>query len=194
MKSPLACGSLRQYMTSPLAYGSLRGKVGSALRCAALGIALVFAASAAQAQLATKLPTTEVTIGGERFTLEVARQPADQFRGLGGRTHLDPHGGMLFVFPFPHTTAFVMRDCPIAIDVAFLDPSGRVIAVHEMTPEPPRREGESAMAYESRLAQYPSGLPAMFAIETAGGRLRQLGVKGGDVIAIDAAALLAPEP
>ena len=176
-------------MTSPLAFGSLRGTMGGALRGAALGIALALAASAAQAQRATKLPTTEVGIGGESFTLEVAREPATQFRGLGGRTHLDPHGGMLFVFPFPRPTAFVMRDCPIAIDVAFLDPSGRVIAVHEMTPEPPRGADESEMAYESRLKQYPSGLPAMFAIETAGGRFRQLGVKGGDLIEIDAASL-----
>ena len=181
-------------MMSPLALDSLRGMSRNVLRSAALALAIAAAATVAQAQLATKLPTTEVSIGGERFTLEVARKPADQFRGLGGRTHIDPHGGMLFVFPYPHTTAFVMRDCPIAIDVAFLDPSGRVIAVHEMTPVPPRGEGESAMDYESRLAQYPSGLPAMFAIETAGGRLKQLGVKGGDVIAIDAASLLTPEP
>ena len=176
-------------MRSPLAVGSLRGTMGDALRFAALGFALVFAATAAWAQLATKLPTTEVEIGGERFRLEVAREPAAQFRGLGGRTHLDPHGGMLFVFPFPRTTAFVMRDCPIPIDVAFLDPTGRVIAVHEMTPEPPRGADESETTYEARLTQYPSGLPAMFAIETAGGRLRQLGVKGGDLIDLDAAAL-----
>jgi hypothetical protein len=165
-----------------------------AARRAALAIAVALAVFAASAQpLATKLPTAQAVIGGERFTLEVAREPADQFLGLGGRTHIDPHGGMLFAFPYPHATAFVMRDCPIAIDVAFLDPSGRVIAVHEMTPEPPRRSDETPMDYESRLAQYPSGLPAMFAIETAGGRFKQLGVKGGDVIAIDPAALVPAE-
>jgi uncharacterized membrane protein (UPF0127 family) len=109
-----------------------------------------------------------------------------QYRGLGGRTHIDPHGGMLFVFPSPRATAFVMRDCPIPIDVAFLDASGRVIALHEMAPEPPRRPDESAVAYESRLKQYPSGLPALFAIETAGGRMRQLGLRGGDKVEFDA--------
>jgi uncharacterized membrane protein (UPF0127 family) len=173
-------------MTSPLAIGSLRG------RSAGLVFALGFAAIAAQAQLATKLPTTDLVLGGEKFTLEVARDPAVQYRGLGGRTHIDPHGGMLFVFPSPRATAFVMRDCPIPIDVAFLDASGRVIALHEMPPEPARRPDETPMAYESRLKQFPSGLPAMFAIETAGGRLRELGVKGGDVIEIDAMSLFAP--
>ena len=149
-------------------------------RAAALAITAALAAFAAPGQpLAPRLPTAEVTIGGERFTLEVARDPATQFRGLGGRTHIDPHGGMLFAFPFPRTTAFVMRDCPIPIDVAFLDADGRVIAIHEMQPEPPRGAGESTGAYESRLRPYPSGLPALFAIETAGGRLRALGLHGG---------------
>jgi hypothetical protein len=152
-----------------------------ALRISASAIAFAMTAIFAQAQLvATKLPTTDVMIGGERFTLEVARDPATQFRGLGGRTQIDPHGGMLFVFPFPRSTAFVMRDCPIPIDIAFLDAEGRVIATHEMQPEPPRGADESVSAYESRLHQYPSSLPAMFAIETAGGRLRALGLHGGD--------------
>ena len=173
-------------MRSPLAVGSLRG------RSVGLVLALVLAANAANAQYAAKLPTTELSIGGERFTLEVARDPAVQYRGLGGRTQIDPHGGMLFVFPSPRATSFVMRDCPIPIDVAFLDASGRVISLHEMPPEPARRADETPMAYESRLKQYPSGLPALFAIETAGGRLRQLGVKGGDVIEIDRATLSTP--
>lgn len=163
-----------------------------ALRISALAIAFAMAALVAVAQpLATKLPTTDVWIGGERFQLEVARDPATQFRGLGGRTTIDPHGGMLFVFPYPHATAFVMRDCPIPIDIAFLDAEGRVIAIHEMQSEPPRGADESAGAYESRLRQYPSGLPALFAIETAGGRLRQLGVHGGDRIELNREALLA---
>ena len=166
-----------------------------ALRPTLLAIAVAFAATAAGAQpLAPKLPTIDVTIGGERFTLEVARDPMVQYRGLGGRTHIDPHGGMLFAFPYPHSTAFVMRDCPIPIDVAFLDPDGRVIAVHEMQPEPPRAAGESAADYEERLHQYPSGLPAMFAIETAGGRMRQLGLRGGDQLELDRDALLRPPP
>ena len=152
-----------------------------ALRISALVIAFAMTALAAQAQpLATKLPTTDVMIGGERFQLEVARDSATQFRGLGGRTRIDSHGGMLFVFPYPYATAFVMRDCPIPIDIAFLDGEGRVIAIHEMQPEPPRGKDESIAAYESRLRQYPSALPARFAIETAGGRLRALGLQGGD--------------
>jgi uncharacterized membrane protein (UPF0127 family) len=156
--------------------------------------ALAFAAGAAAAQpLAPKLATTEVVVHGERLVVEVARTPSEQYRGLGGRTHIDPKGGMLFPFGAPRVTAFVMRDCPVPIDVAFLDAGGRVIAVHEMQPEPPRRTDESPVEYESRLRAYPSGLPAWFALETAGGRLRELGLRGGDTVQLDR-AVTAPTP
>jgi uncharacterized membrane protein (UPF0127 family) len=85
----------------------------------------------------------------------------------------------------------VMRDCPAPIDVAFLDAQGRVVAVYEMAVEPPRAPGESAYAYEARLPLYPSAGPVHFAIETAGGRLRELGVTAGARVALDATSLIA---
>ena len=155
--------------------------------CAALVLGALASAvpSRADATAAERLPTVSATIGGERFELELARDPAVQFRGLGGRSSIDPHGGMLFVFPAQQPLAFVMRDCPVPIDVAFLDGEGRVINVHAMKPEPPRAPGESAPAYEARLHPYPSALPARFAVEVAGGRLDELGVGSGDRIEID---------
>jgi len=136
-----------------------------------------------------RVAIVSATIGGERFDLEVARNPMAQFRGLGGRTSIDPHGGMLFVFPEAEPLAFVMRDCPIPIDVAFLDAQGRVINVHPMVPERPRASGESTTDYESRLHPYRSALPARFAVEVAGGRLAELGVHSGDKIDLDLKSL-----
>lgn len=128
------------------------------------------------------LPTREVAIGGERFLLEVATDAQAQFRGLGGRTVIPRNGGMLFVNASPRLLAFVMRDCPIPIDVAFLDADGRILNVHTMKPEPPRREGESVSAYEGRLPAYSSLGPAQYGIELAGGRFAELGVGKGDRI------------
>jgi uncharacterized membrane protein (UPF0127 family) len=159
---------------------------GRGLRRVATAAALAVALAAAPAHAKTPLPTVDVVIAGERFALEVARDPLVQARGLGGRSWIDPHGGMLFVFPAPRATAFVMRDCPVPIDVAFLDAAGRVISIHAMQPEPPRGPDESAAAYEARLRPYPSGLPARYAIETAGGRMRELGLRGGDVVELPA--------
>jgi uncharacterized membrane protein (UPF0127 family) len=135
------------------------------------------------------LPTAPVTIKGERFVMELALTDAARIRGLSGRASIDPEGGMLFVFPTSQRREFVMRDCPAPIDIAFLDASGRVVAVHQMTPEPPQAPDESAMQYEIRLKRYPSRFPAQFAVETAGGRLAELGVKEGDLIEFDAAGL-----
>ena len=45
------------------------------------------------------------------------------------------------------------------------------------------------MQYERRLPGYPSGAPAQFAVEVAGGRLAQVGVQVGTRLVFDAAAL-----
>ena len=134
--------------------------------------------------------TLRVAIGGEPFDLELALDAPARQRGLGGRDHVAPRGGMLFAFPRSHELRFVMRDCTVPIDIAFLDAEGRVVAVHEMRPEAPRGEGESAAAYELRLPTYSSVFPARFAIETAGGRLAELGVVVGQRIEFDRDALL----
>jgi len=135
--------------------------------------------------------TIFLAIGGESFALELALDPATRQRGLSGRTELPRSGGMFFAFRSPRPLAMVMRDCPEPIDVAFLDAEGRVVALHSMRPEPPRRAGESATQYELRLPAYSSGAPAQFAIEVAGGRLAQLGVRVGTRLVFDAAALAA---
>lgn len=164
-----------------------RGPRALALRALAAALALTLlpvAPSSAQGGL----PTREVVIGSERFRLEVAADPAAMYRGLGGRRTIPRNGGMLFVHPAPRPLAMVMRDCPIPIDVAFLDAEGRVLNVHTMPPEPPRRPGEDAIAYEARLPSYPSAGPAQYAIELAGGRFAELGVKPGDRIDVAPAA------
>ena len=160
-----------------------------ALRIAALLLAAACAperhASAGSAEVAF------VRLGEEAFTLELALDPATRRQGLSGRGALPSNEGMLFVQPRPSPMAMVMRDCAAPIDVAFLDVEGRVVAVHAMAVEPPRARGESPMAYEARLPLYPSGAPALFAIETGGGRLREVGLAVGDRVALDTAGLAA---
>jgi len=131
-----------------------------------------------------------VRLGEETFALELALDPATRHRGLSGRGALARGEGMLFVQPRLAPMAMVMRDCAAPIDVAFLDADGRVVAVHAMVAEPPRASGETAAAYEARLPLYASGVPALFAIETAGGRLREVGLEVGDRVAFDRGGLI----
>src|SRR5690606_13775605 len=101
-----------------------------ARRAFAIALAAWVLACAPEAHAQGGLPTREIEIGVERFLLEVAANPASQFRGLGGRTVIPRNGGMLFVNRSPRPLAFVMRDCPIPIDIAYLDADGRVLNVH----------------------------------------------------------------
>ncbi|MFG0273891.1 MAG: DUF192 domain-containing protein [Phycisphaerales bacterium] len=133
--------------------------------------------------------TLRVRVGSETFRLELALDNETRTLGLGGRDEIARDGGMLFVFPQAAQLSFVMRDCPIPIDVAFLDGGGRVVAIHEMQPEAPRGENEGFWEYENRLKRYSSRYAAQFVIETAGGRLKETGLAVGDLVPIDTETL-----
>lgn len=134
-------------------------------------------------------PTPEgrfrVEIAGETFDLEPALDNATRTRGLGGRESVDPDGGMLFVFPTPQILGFVMRDCLVPIDIAFVGDTGRVIGMHAMPVEEPQRDDESATEYELRLKRYTSRFPCRIAIEVAGGTWARLGLEVGDRVEIE---------
>lgn len=141
------------------------------------------------------LPIEEVTISGKTFELERADTGETRFHGLSGRSSIPANGGMLFVFPARQVQrhGFVMRDCPVAIDIIYLDVAGRIVGMHKMVPEPPRSEAEKAIdpetsvnaAYEARLKKYNATYPAQFAIELAGNTLDSLKLKDGDKIDLD---------
>lgn len=178
----------RRRMTARLALGA--GLVALGAGC---DTGMAGADAPADAKSADDAPhapeTTRVRLGEETFRLELALDNETRTLGLGGRTRIPSDGGMLFVFPQPAQLSFVMRDCPVPIDVAFLDGGGRVVAIHEMHPEAPRREGEGPWEYESRLERYSSRFAAQFAVETAGGRMAEVGLKVGDLVPIDTEAL-----
>ena len=163
---------------------SARSGAGHRTTAWALATGLVLAmAGVAVAQGA--LPTVAATIAGESFRLELAEDSETMFRGLGGRTEIPTRGGMLFAYPAPRPLAFVMRDCLVPIDIAYLDAEGRVLNRHTMRVEPPRGEDESVAAYEARLPSYRSAGPARYAVEVAGGLLDELGVRPGDRIELE---------
>jgi uncharacterized membrane protein (UPF0127 family) len=129
------------------------------------------------------------SLKGERFRMEVALDDPTRMQGLGGRARIDAQGGMIFVFPQAAPRSFVMRDCPIPIDLAYLDDNGVVVTTHAMAPEEPRRPGETPAEYESRLKTYPSRFPVRYVVEFAGGRLAEMGVAPGDRADFDRSAL-----
>jgi len=160
---------------------------------AAAGGALVFTVGLPGCDEQTGAGVERVHLGRKTFFLERSDDYDSRMQGLSGRDQIEPDGGMLFVFPDDEVAVqnFVMRDCPIDIDIIFLDPNGRVIAMHEMKAEEPRGEGEGEpgdkgnFAYESRLKRYSSKFRSQFAIELRSGTIATLDLKEGDRIDLD---------
>jgi uncharacterized membrane protein (UPF0127 family) len=154
---------------------------------AALALLLACATLASCAEQAR--PGLErVVVKGSTFWVEGVFDDATRIKGLGGRDSIPEDGGMLFVFPYTNMLEFVMRDCKIDIDIAFLDDSGRVVATHTMKVEP-QNPGESDIDYENRLIRYPSRFASRFALELRAGTLDRLGVKPGDLLELDIESL-----
>ena len=66
-----------------------------------------------------------------------------------------------------------------------------MLAVHAMEVETPRQPWETPRQYEQRLRRYTSPADAQFALELAGGRLRELGIDVESRAVFDVAAVLA---
>jgi len=115
-----------------------------------------------------------VTIHGTTWRVELAVTEEKQFRGLAGRKRLDEHAGMLFVFDRSEVRKFVMRDCLIPLDIAFIGADLRVVRMHTMAVE--TGPGDYVL--------YSSGSPAQFALEVPAGALMRAGVTIGDAVTL----------
>ncbi len=127
----------------------------------------------------------KVNLDGTTYTLDIVADDQTRERGLGGVDSLPENGGMLFAFPDSKMRAFVMRDCLIDIDIIFLDSTGRIVAMHHMPIEEPRKPDESQVQYELRLKKYSSRFSAKYAIEILGGKLETMNLKEGQLIDLD---------
>ena len=96
----------------------------------ALILATVICAAAGCESLRADPETVTVRIGDERFTVTVANDDASRIQGLKGVTEISPDGGMIFIFTNSQVRSMWMADCLVEMDLVFLDPQGRVTALH----------------------------------------------------------------
>lgn len=180
-----------------MATGNLIGRMATLLAMGVVLCALALLSGCDDAKKADPDHET-VTIGGKSYVLEVSATPEKRFKGLSDRKSIADGTGMLFVFTDQQAQVleFVMRDCPIPIDIIFLDRSGRITAMHAMKVEEARKASEpkpenprAEDPYEARLKRYSSRYVAQFAIELAGGELEKLSLKEGEKIPLDIEAL-----
>lgn len=100
------------------------------------------------------------------LTLEVADTDNAARRGLMFRNHIPDDYGMFF----KTAASFWMKNCPAAIDIAFLDKQGTILEIQHMQPH-------------SETPHSPNEKQAQFSVEFAAGWLDRVGVKAGDRIA-----------
>tara|TARA_B100001093_G_scaffold478041_1_gene505875 strand:+ start:142 stop:588 length:447 start_codon:yes stop_codon:yes gene_type:complete len=114
------------------------------------------------------LPTVVLTVGTVDVVAEVADDPSKRAFGLMFRDALAPDAGMVFVYPSPRPLSFWMRNTCLPLSIAYLDASGRIVSIADMTP----------------LAEQgvPSGSSAQYALEMEQGWFARKGVSVGDSI------------
>lgn len=135
------------------------------------------------------LPIIAIEIAGTRYEVELAATNASRMRGMGGRDRFPAGTAMLFVHDDDMHRNYWMKDCLVAMDIAFLDRQGRIVAMHRMPLEAPQAAGERPADYHGRLRRYPSRRHARYALEVPYGDLKRLGLRVGQDLPLPRAPL-----
>jgi hypothetical protein len=95
-----------------------------------------------------------VVFGADTVQAEVARTDEERASGLMFRDELPEGTGMLFVFPDQTIRSFWMQDTHVALDIAFMDASFRVVDIQQMEPlTTDRHESPSPVMYALEVPQ-----------------------------------------
>lgn len=118
-----------------------------------------------------QLPLTITTADRKvhRFTVEVARTPAEQQQGLMFRQSLAPDRGMIFPYDPPEMASFWMKNTLIPLDMLFVRADGTIARIEENV-------------VPLSLDPVPAGEPVGAVLELAGGRSAELGIKADDKV------------
>jgi uncharacterized protein len=111
-----------------------------------------------------------VIFGADTVRAEVARSSAERSRGLMYRETLADGTGMLFVFDDAQERSFWMQNTYVALDIAFIDETFRVLNIEQM---------------EARTEDlHDSDGPAMYALEVPKGWFAKNGIRAGAIAKI----------
>jgi uncharacterized protein len=138
------------------------------LTCIGLSLILIFVSAKALA-CPLELPVATISINGHALTVELATTPKARVCGLSKRVKLPENHGMLFIYPNVGKRAFWMKDTHIPLSIAFLDDSGRILSIQDMTP----------MQTDER---YHSLQPVRYALEINQGWFAAHGIGVGDIV------------
>lgn len=79
-----------------------------------------------------KLPVLRLFVGAHELKTELALTELQIRTGMMFRTNILDDEAMLFVFPVPHQVGFWMKNVPIDLSCAYIDPDGVILETHDM--------------------------------------------------------------
>lgn len=112
------------------------------------------------------------------FLAEVAATEQEKAKGLMYRQSLAKDRCMFFVYGEDGYHSIWMKNCLIALDVAWIDAEGRVVETAEHVPPCSPMRGDDCPTYGGKL-------PSRYFIEFQSGTVRRLGLKKGERLGWD---------
>lgn len=118
-----------------------------------------------------KLQTQNATIvnsKGEKIPInvEIAKTVKERANGFMNREHIQDGTGMLFVFEKEQTLSFWMKDTPTPLSIAFIDKTGYIKEIYDLTP--------------FSLEIIKSAYSCLYALEVPQGWFKKVNVQVGD--------------
>ena len=101
-------------------------------------------------------------------SVEVAKTPEEQQKGLMNRKHLGRDEGMLFIFDSEAYHGFWMKNTLIPLSIAFIDRNGKIVAITDMKP--------------LTLDSHDPPQPILYALEMNRGWFSSHDIKVGDAV------------
>jgi uncharacterized protein len=110
----------------------------------------------------------QLSIKGKKIRVEVARTEEEKSHGLMFKDKLGPDEGMLFIYEREEFLSFWMKNTPLPLSIAFIDPRGKIVDIQDMEP--------------FNLRTHTSSRPALYALEMNQGWFQKNGIRVGDVV------------
>jgi uncharacterized protein len=150
------------------------------------GSALSFRAASAQTaappwrfELPWKTETSEMNVGDQHLTVEVADTNPLRTRGLSYRNGLAPATGMLFVFGEPRPVSFWMYEMRFCLDIIWIENDQIVGAAESVCPVADR--------HSTDIPTYSSPSAVSYVLEVPAGWMDEHGFDIGTPVEIDPA-------
>ena len=124
-----------------------------------------------------KLSTMKLWLGAEEINTELALSFTEQLTGMMFRTNMDQNAGMLFPLPSTQRASFWMKNCPLPLSVAYINPEGVIQEIHDLQPN----NTNSVMSASENIR---------FALETSQGWFTRHSIKPGMVVRTEHGSLM----